>query len=549
MPFSLRSPGVALPAFLLVAVLVLTAGFWAWMGRPVPMPPSPLAAGEKLPCVSYAPFREGQSPLNGGTFIPEAQIDEDLAQLAKVAACVRTYSVELGLDKVAPLARKHGLKVFQGIWLSSNQAKNRTEIEEGLALARAYPDTIAALVVGNEVILRGELSAADISTILREVKSRAGGVPVTYADVWEFWERNKPLAGDVDFVTVHILPYWEDLPVSARESGAHIDQIRQHVADQFPGREILIGETGWPSAGRMREGALPSPADQALVMHEILRLAKEKGYRVNVIEAFDQPWKRRSEGTVGGHWGLIDAATRSEKFHWGQPVSNHPRWIAQAGAGGMLAIGAFAFAFYGAVRARADGIGVTAAHWLLAAGVALSGGVTFGAALAALPLESLGWVGWTRNGAFVALALAVSMLAPGLLMRGVPLGSPAIAFDLRNTLQETGKRRIAALLLALGLLAVGMAALELVFDPRYKDFPIYALTPVVAGLAALALARRPAAAGAGLAEKAGFWILLLAGLYIPFNETLRNWQALWFSALCLILAFTLSRVLGGRARE
>ncbi len=549
MPFSLRSPGVALPSLLLVAVLVLIAGFWAWMGRPVPMPPSPLAVGEKLPCVSYAPFREGQSPLNGGTFIPEAQIDEDLAQLAKVAACVRTYSVELGLDKVAPLARKHGLKVFQGIWLSSNQAKNRTEIEEGLALAKAYPDTIAALVVGNEVILRGELSAADISTILREVKSRAGGVPVTYADVWEFWERNKPLAGDVDFVTVHILPYWEDLPVSARESGAHIDQIRQHVADQFPGREILIGETGWPSAGRMREGALPSPADQALVMHEILRLAKEKGYRVNVIEAFDQPWKRRSEGTVGGHWGLIDAVTRSEKFHWGEPVSNHPRWMAQAGAGAMLAISAFGFAFYGAIRARrADGATATTMHWLLAAGVALAGGMTFGAALAALPLESLGWVGWTRNGAFVALALAVSVLAPGLLMRGVALGSPAIAFDLNNTRQETGKRRLAALLLGLGMLAVGMAALELVFDPRYKDFPIYALTPVVVGLVALVLARRPAAEGAGLAEKAGFWILLLAGLYIPFNETLRNWQALWFSGLCLILAFTLSRVLGGRAR-
>ena len=177
-----------------------------------------------------------------------------------------------------------------------------------------------------------------------------------------------------------------------------------------------------------------------------------------------------------------------------------------------------------------------------------AGGMTFGAALAALPLESLGWVGWTRNGAFVALALAVSVLAPGLLMRGVALGSPAIAFDLRNTRQETGKRRLAALLLALGMLAVGMAALELVFDPRYKDFPIYALTPVVVGLVALVLARRPAAEGAGLAEKAGFWILLLAGVYIPFNETLRNWQALWFSGLCLILAFTLSRVLGGRAR-
>lgn len=547
MPFSLRSPGVALPALLLVAVLVAITGFWAWMGRPVAMPPSPLAAGEKLPCVSYAPFREGQSPLNGGTFISEAQIDEDLAQLARTTACVRTYSVELGLDKVAPIAKKHGLKVFQGVWLSSDQKKNRTEIEAAIALANAYPDTIAALVVGNEVMLRGELSAADISAILREVKSRAGGVPVTYADVWEFWERAKALAGDVDFVTVHILPYWEDLPVSAQAAGAHIDKIRQHVADQFPGKEILIGETGWPSAGRMREGALPSPADQALVIHEILRLAKEKGYRVNVIEAFDQPWKRRNEGTVGGHWGLIDAATRTEKFHWGEPVSNHPRWKEQAAAGAALALGAFAFAFFGMMRARRAGeTSGTTGDWLLVAAIALAGGMTFGAALAALPLESLGWVGWSRNGAFVALAVAVSVLAPGLLMRGIPLGSPAIAFDLANVRQESGKRRVAALLLALGLLALGEAAFELVFDPRYKDFPNYALTPVVVGLAALALARRPLGIGAGLAEKSAFWVLLVAGVYVPLNETLQNWQALWFGVLCLLLAFTVSRVISGR---
>lgn len=547
MPFSLRSPGLALPALLLVAVLALVAGFWAMVGRPVAMPPSPLAAGEKLPCVSYAPFREGQSPLNGGTFIPEAQIDEDMAQLAKITACVRTYSVELGLDKVAPIARKYGLKVFQGVWLSSDQAKNRKEIDAGVALANQYPDTIAALVVGNEVMLRGELSAADISTILREVKSRSGGVPVTYADVWEFWERSKALAGEVDFVTVHILPYWEDLPVSAKEAGAHIDRIRQHVADQFPGKEILIGETGWPSAGRMREGALPSPADQALVIHEILKLAKEKGYRVNVIEAFDQPWKRRNEGTVGGHWGLIDAATRAEKFHWGEPVSNHPRWKAQAAAGGALAIGAFAFAFFGAQRARRAGeASGTATDWLLVAAVALAGGITFGGALAALPLESLGWVGWTRNSAFVGLSVAVCVLVPGLLMRGIALGSPAIAFDFANRRGESGKRRVAALLLALGILAVGEAVFELVFDPRYKDFPIFSLTPVVIGLAALALARRPQAEGAGMAEKSAFWVLLIGGLYVPLNETLQNWQALWFGVLCLILAFTVSRVLSGR---
>ena len=67
----------------------------------------------------------------------------------------------------------------------------------------------------------------------------------------------------VDFVTIHILPYWEDFPIPASRAAAHVDAIRKKVAAAFPGKEIVIGEFGWPSAGRMREGALPSRTNQA----------------------------------------------------------------------------------------------------------------------------------------------------------------------------------------------------------------------------------------------------------------------------------------------
>ena len=45
-------------------------------------------------------------------------------QLAKITDCVRTYSIENGLDQVPALAAKAGLKVIQGIWLGSNRLKN-----------------------------------------------------------------------------------------------------------------------------------------------------------------------------------------------------------------------------------------------------------------------------------------------------------------------------------------------------------------------------------------------------------------------------------------
>ena len=117
----------------------------------------------------------------------------------------------------------------------------------------------------------------------------------------------------------------------------------------FPDKDIFVGEFGWPSAGRMREGALPSPVNQARVIQEVVALAKRESYRVNLIEAYDQPWKRQLEGTVGGHWGLYDAYRRQAKFAWGGAVSNHPHWRWQAAGG----VGLAAVVFAGRVRCPA----------------------------------------------------------------------------------------------------------------------------------------------------------------------------------------------------
>jgi glucan 1,3-beta-glucosidase len=116
---------LAIPLFALSAALI--TGAWAWLGAPVGMPANITSAGGKLHCVSYAPFRRGQSPLIATTRIEAFQIEEDLTQLARLTDCLRTYSVEFGLDRVAEIAGRHGLKVMQGLWLSGEPQKNRAE--------------------------------------------------------------------------------------------------------------------------------------------------------------------------------------------------------------------------------------------------------------------------------------------------------------------------------------------------------------------------------------------------------------------------------------
>lgn len=529
-----------LPIALAVAVVAAIVATWAWLGSPVPAPSSPLASGEKLPCVSYAPFRPGQSPFMAGLVIPPEQIDDDFARLAKITKCVRTYSTEMGLAAAPALARKHGLTMLQGIWLGREPDKNRIEIDAAIAVAKENPDVIQGLIVGNEVLLRGELSAIDLAAVIRDVKARAG-IPVTYADVWEFWVRNRDLADAVDFITVHILPFWEDLPVSAEKSAAHVDEIRTHVGEIFPGREILIGETGWPSAGRMREGALPSPSNQAKVIQELLALAKEKNYRVNVIEAFDQPWKRASEGTVGGHWGFLDAYTRDFKFAWGRPVSDHPMWKFQALAGAVFALIVFAAAR--AASRQQPARPLTTARWFAVAGIALLSGLTLGRAFAAAPVESLGIGGWTRSVVMLALAVAAPILA------AVAIGSQARVVALANALDPAARRQASgievamAVVIAAAVVLLAQIAFGLVFDARYKDFQFSGLTPIVAAVALYVAVALP---WPRERDHHPEWIVaaafLLSGLYIPLNETPGNWQALWTGGLLVAFALSFGRM-------
>ena len=253
------SIGPAVASFVLTALAIGVV--WWWLGAPIQIASSPSAAGNPY-CLSYAPFREGQDPLVEGTRVEAWQIEEDLALLAKYTDCIRTYSVDDGRADVLDSARRHGLKVLHGVWVSGDPEKTRKQIETTIALAKAYPDVISAIVVGNEVLLRGEMTSTDLIGYIRQIKSQVP-MPVTYADVWEFWLRYPDVQNAVDFVTIHVLPYWEDFPIPAAQAAAHVAAIRKRGAEAFPGKEIVIGEFGWPSAGRMREGARPSPSNQA----------------------------------------------------------------------------------------------------------------------------------------------------------------------------------------------------------------------------------------------------------------------------------------------
>jgi len=525
------------PLALLLLSLSSIAAVWWWLATPISLARAPIDPNAKLMCVSYAPFRGEQTPLSLSTYISAEQISADLAQLAKITDCVRTYSIDNGLDQIPELAAKVGLKVIQGIWLSSSRQKNAYQIATAIRLAKEFPSTITALVVGNEVLLRGEMSQSDLAATIRLVKAQVT-VPVTYADVWEFWLRYREIYDAVDFVTIHILPYWEDFPIRAKYAAAHVQAIHKRMEVAFPGKEILIGETGWPSAGRMRDAALPSRTNQARVVSEILDVAKRENFRVNLIEAYDQPWKRQLEGTMGGYWGLFDSVQRALKYPPGIAISNYPNWKLHMAAGMALAALVFAVAWL-TLRRRPWKPGFAA--WLAVGISASSAGALLGVATDKMLYESYGLGGWLFWGSLLAAAIASPLFGAHALMSGRSLPTFLELIGPSDYRDRSWTVVILSLVLAVTVVIGADTVIGLAFDPRYKDFPFASLTMAVVPLAWLSLLNRPKAGKRPIAEATFAGLLVMTAVYTGFNEGPDNWQSLWTCAIYVLLAATLWR--------
>lgn len=489
----------------------------------------------KLDCVSYAPFRNDQTPLNPDLIVSPEQIQEDLVEIAKISQCVRTYSVDNGLDKVPELASRVGLKVLLGVWIGNGRLKNATLIDTAVSLARDYPGVIRAIIVGNEVLLHGDMTPADLGELIRSVKARVK-VPVTYADVWEYWLRYREIADDVDFVTIHVLPYWENLPVRAEAAAAHVAAIEKRVALAFPGKEILIGETGWPSMGRMREGALPSRTDQARVISEILGIAKRENFHVNLIEAYDAPWKRQWEGTVGGNWGLFDADNRKLKFSPGVAISNYPFWKLQMGSGMALAFSVFAAA---SLTLRRRPWTPRLASWIAVGISATAAGILLGMAAEKMYYESYGIGGWLEWGSLLAAATASPVLCANALMSGRSLPTFLQLIGPREDRTDSFATLLLGLVLTVTTLMAAETALGFLFDPRWRDFPFAGLSMAAVPFWTLTLLNRPKSGTRPVAEAVFAALFAATALYATFNEGVDNWQALWTAAAYLLLGATL----------
>jgi exo-beta-1,3-glucanase (GH17 family)/cellulose synthase/poly-beta-1,6-N-acetylglucosamine synthase-like glycosyltransferase len=316
--------------FLVAAILgAATVAVWGWINKPQTEAPwPPIIQG-----FAFSPYQADQDARKD-EYPTVEQIDADLALLAGKTHAVRTYQVRGSFGEVPRLAQKHGLNVALGIWVGPDAERTEEELRLGIALANKHRNVVR-VIVGNEAVgVRSEITVDQMISMLDHVRSQTRR-PVSTAEPWHVWLRYPELAEHVDFLAVHLLPFWEGVPHEAAVDYV-IDKM-QRLEKAFPDKKIVIGEVGWPSEGRTIGQAVASVTNEATFMRRFLARAQEEGYVYYLMEAFDQPWKANDyEGAIGAYWGVYDAY-RQPKFVFTDAIVRMPEWHMLAGISVALA--------------------------------------------------------------------------------------------------------------------------------------------------------------------------------------------------------------------
>ena len=306
-------------AAVIALVACVHAGLWALTRDHIDAPD----LQRQLASVSYTPSEGQTNPDLGPPATPE-RIRADLKLLSPLTRSIRTYSATQGVDLepsiVPSIASEFGLRVTSGAWIGKNKARNEIEIESVIKLAKQNSN-VASIVVGNETIYRDDVTVPELIQLIQKVKSKTS-VPVTTGEIWSVWRDHPELVSAVDYIGVHLLPYWEG--VSEKSAVDAAIGGYEYLRRLYPGKRIVIAEFGWPSSGYNFKNANPGRVEQATVLRDFVARAQAYGIDYNIIEAIDQPWKV-AEGGVGPYWGFFDAS-RHAKFSWNGIVTAPDHW-------------------------------------------------------------------------------------------------------------------------------------------------------------------------------------------------------------------------------
>ncbi|MDH3588425.1 MAG: glycosyl hydrolase family 17 protein [Gammaproteobacteria bacterium] len=255
----------------------------------------------KIHGISFSPYIDDQGP---GSEIGEQQIHQRMSIIRPYVGWLRSFSCTEGNEAIPRIAHENGIKTMVGIWLEGDHEKNEKELENGIEVARGGHADIVA--VGNEVLLRDELSEDQLIDHINRVKKAVPGIPVGYVDAYFKFVDHPRVTAACDIILANCYPFWEGC--AAEYALVYMKDMYHRAIQAANGKKVIISETGWPNVGTPTGAAIPSHANAIRYFLNTYKWAEEDGIEIFYFSSFDEDWKIEDEGDVGAYWGLWDQA-------------------------------------------------------------------------------------------------------------------------------------------------------------------------------------------------------------------------------------------------
>jgi len=249
--------------------------------------------------ISFSVYTDDQAP---GSQISADQITTRMELIKPHVHWIRSFSCTDGNELIPGIAHKKGLKTLVGAWLGSDDDKNEREIEGLIKVAKAGDADM--LAVGNEVLLRGDLTEEQIIDYIQRVKTEVPGIPVGYVDAYYVFAEHPRVSDACDIIMANCYPFWEGYPLE--HSLLYLKDMYHRALRAGNGKKVIITETGWPNLGSPDREAVPSYENAIRYFINAYSWAAEEEIEIFYFSSFDELWKVGAEGDVGAYWGLWD---------------------------------------------------------------------------------------------------------------------------------------------------------------------------------------------------------------------------------------------------
>ncbi len=254
--------------------------------------------------MSFSAYAENQ---RAGDQLLASNVSRRIDLIAPHTRWVRSFACTEGHEAIPRLARTKGLKTMVGAWISHDRERNEREIQALITLAQEGMVDMA--VVGNEVLLREELSEQELLACIQRVKAAVPEtVEVGCVDAYYQFLERPALVAACDVLLPNCYPFWEgaDIDMAAQYLRRMVGLVKAAGGD----KTVIVAETGWPGKGEPVGAAVPSADNAMKYFVDVQQWGRREGVKLFYFSSFDEPWKRQQEGEVGTQWGLWDKDER-----------------------------------------------------------------------------------------------------------------------------------------------------------------------------------------------------------------------------------------------